>query len=93
MYHFYTLLKQELRTAIELLLDMNNPSMNNFAYNRSLTASPLCPCKEIEETATHFLFDCTVYEATNRPAENFNLYDLRDCVNLVEFIRTSGRFD
>ena len=70
--------KQVLRTAIELLLDIN-PSIYNFAYNRSLTASPLCPCKETEETATHFLFDCTIYEATNRPAKSFNLYDLRDC--------------
>ena len=84
--------KQVMRTAIELLLDIN-PSIYNFAYNRSLTASPLCPCKEPEETATHFLFDCTIYEATNRPAKSFNLYDLRDCVNLIDFIRTSGRFD
>ena len=84
--------KQVMRTAIELLQDIN-PSINNFAYNRSLTASPFCPCNETEETATHFLFDCTIYEATNRPAKNFNLYDLRDCVNLIEFIRTSGRFD
>ena len=64
--------KQEVRTAIELLLDIN-PPMNIFAYNRSLTASPLCPCKETEETAARFLFDCTIYEATNRPAKNFNL--------------------
>ena len=75
--------KQVMRTAIELLLNIN-PSINNFAYNRSLTPSPLCPCKETEETATHFLFDCTIYEATNRPAKKFNLYDLRDCVNLIE---------
>ena len=33
--------KQVMRTAIELLLEIN-PSINNFAYNRSLTASPLC---------------------------------------------------
>ena len=84
--------KQVMRTAIELLLDIN-PSINNFAYNSILTATPLCPCEETEETATHFLFDCTIYEATNRPAKNFNIYDLRDCVNLIEFIRTSGRFD
>ena len=84
--------KQVMRTNIELLLDINH-SINNFAYNRSLTASPLCPCKETEETATHFLVDCAIYEATNRPAKMFNLYDLRDCVNLIEFIRTSGRFD
>ena len=82
---------KEMRTAIELLLNIN-PSMNNFAHNRRLTASPLCPCKETEEKATHFLLDCTIYEATNRPAKNFNLYDLRDCVNLIEFIPTSGRF-
>ena len=84
--------KQVMRTTIELLLDIN-PSINNFAYNSILTASPLCPCEETEETATHFLFDCTIYEATNRPAKNFNIHDLRDCVNLIEFIRTSGRFD
>ena len=81
--------KQVMWTAIELLLDIN-PSINNFADSRSLTASPLC--KETEETATHFLFDCTIYESANRPAKKFNLYDLRDCVNLIEFIRTSGRF-
>ena len=83
--------KQVMRTAIELLLDIN-PSMYGFAYNRSLTASPLCPFKDTEETATRFLFDCTIYEATNRPAENFNLSYLRDCVNPIEFIRTSGQF-
>ena len=49
--------KHVMRTAIELLLD-TNPTKNNFAYNRSLTASPLCPCKETEETATHFVFFC-----------------------------------
>ena len=64
--------KQEMWTAIELLLDIH-PSMNNFAYYRSLNASPLCPCKESEETANNFLFD--VYEATNQPAKTFSLYD------------------
>ena len=84
--------KQVMRTAIELLLDINS-SMNNFAYSWSQTASPLSPCKVTEETTTHFLFDRTIYKATNWPTKSFNLYDLRDCVNLIEFIRTSGRFD
>ena len=84
--------QQEMRTAIELLLDMN-PSMNNFAYNRSLTASPLCPCKETEETATHFHSTVQYTKLRTDPKKNFNLYDIRDCGNLVEFIRTSGRFD
>ena len=44
--------KQKMRTTIELLLDIN-PSMNTFAYTRSVTASPLCSCKETEETALH----------------------------------------
>ena len=67
--------KQVMRTAIELLLNIN-PSMNNFAYSRSQTASPLCHCKVTDEkTATKFLFDCTVYEATNRPAKSFKLYE------------------
>ena len=65
--------KQEMWTAIELLLDIH-PSMNNFAYHRSLTASPLCPCKETEETANNFLFDCTIYEATTQPAKIFSIY-------------------
>ena len=82
--------KQVMRTTIELLLDIN-PSINKFAYNRSLTVSPLCPCKETEETATHLLFDCTIYEARNRPGKNFNLYDLRDCVNLIE-LRHGNKF-
>ena len=45
--------RQAMRTAIELLLDIN-PSINNFAHKISLTASLLCPCKETGETATHF---------------------------------------
>ena len=45
--------KKVMPTAIELLLEINL-SVNTFAHNRSLTASPLCPCKETEETATHF---------------------------------------
>ena len=84
--------KQKMRTAIELLSDIK-PSTNNFADNRRLTASPFCPCEETDETATHFIFDCTVYGTTNRPAKNFNMYYLRDCLYLVEFIITSGSFD
>ena len=80
--------KQEMRTAVELLLDINR-SMKHFPYNRSPTASPLCPCKETEETATHFY--STVQYMELQTAKNVNLYDLRDGVNLVEFIRTSGR--
>ena len=48
-----------------------------------------CPCKDTEETATQFC--STVQFMKLRTAKNINLYDLRDCVNLAEFIRTSGR--
>ena len=45
--------EQEMRTAIELLLEIKS-SMINFAYNRSLTASPLCPCKKLKKQLLTF---------------------------------------
>ena len=89
--------QQEMRTAIELLLDMN-PSMNNFAYNRSLTASPLCPCKETEETATHFhstvqytklrtdpqkISTCTTYEIVVIWLNSYELADVLTNHNIL----------
>ena len=71
-----------MRTDIERLLDIN-PSKTNIAYKRSLTVSLLCACKLAEEITTPFLIDGIIYEAT----KNRNLYDQRDCVNLIEFIR------
>ena len=79
--------EQVMRTAIELLLDIN-PSINNFAYNRSLRLlARFALVKKLKKQLLIF-FDSTIYEATNRPAQNSNLYDLRDCVNLIDFIRT-----
>ena len=84
--------KELMRHVIEVLLDIN-PSLKNFAYNRSLTASLLCSCKRTEETAIHFLFSCKIWEPRNLLTENFNLYDLTNCAKLVEFIRNCGRFE
>ena len=84
--------KELMRHVIKVLLDIN-PSLRKFAYNRSLTASPLCSCKRTEEIAIHFLFSCKIWELRNLPTENFTLYDLTNCPKLVEFIRNCGRFE
>ena len=73
--------KELMRTAIEVLLDIN-PFLKNFAYNRSLTTSPMCSCRIIEETATDFLFDCQNLVTRNLSTGNFNLYDKNNCINL-----------
>ena len=84
-----SLQKELMRTAIEVLLDIN-PSLKNFAYNRSLTASPVCSCRITEETATHFLFDCRNYVTKNLSTRNFNLYDKNTCIELIEFKKMEG---
>ena len=86
-----SLQKELMRTAIEVLLDIN-PSLKNFAYNRSLTASPMCSWRITEETATHFLIDCRILVTRKLSTGNFNLYDKNDCIELIEFIKSSGRF-
>ena len=86
-----SLQKELMRTAIEVLLDINQ-SLKNFAYNRSLTASPMCSCRITEETATHFQFDCRNFVTRNLSTGNFNLYDKNNCIELIELIKSSGRF-
>ena len=83
--------KQQLQIGLELLLG-TCPTLNNFAYNRSLTASPLCSCGRNEETAIHFLFYCQRYENRELSAEKLDIYDLEDCLKLFTFITSSGRF-
>ena len=86
-----SLQKELMRTVIEVLLDIN-PSLKNFAYNRSLTASPMCSCRVTEETATHFLFDCRNFVTRKLSTGNFNWYHKNNCIELIEFIKSSGRF-
>ena len=68
--------KELMRHVIEVLLDIN-PSLKKFAYNRSLTASPLCPCKRTEETAIHFLFSCKIWEPRNLYDEDIDYFNMR----------------
>ena len=83
--------KQQLQIGLELLLG-TCPALNNFAYNRSLTASPLCSCGRNEETAIHFLFYCQRYGNRELFAAKLDIYDLEDCLKLFTFLTSSGRF-
>ena len=81
-----SLQKEFMGTVIEGLLDIN-PSLKNFAYNRSLTATPMCSCRITEETATHFLFDCRNLITRKLSTGYFNLNEKNDCIELIEFIK------
>ena len=83
-----SLQKELMRTVIGVLLDIN-PSLKKFTNNRSLTATPMCSCRI---TATHFLFDCRNLVTRKLSTIYFNLYDKNDCIELIEFIKSSGRF-
>ena len=64
--------EKQLQIRLELLLDTCS-TLNNFAYNKSLSASPPCSCGRNEETAIHFLFYCQLYENRELSTEKLDI--------------------
>ena len=44
--------KEQLHIGVEIVFDTCT-TLNNFAYNKSLTASQLCSCEKTGESAIH----------------------------------------